>query len=467
MARKKIFRWLILIFVIIFLYNSFTSSAADIDYTVEYFEYKGELYPYTKTNQIVFYNSNGYEFTITFDKEVYCFASKFTWNGFSSSTICYFSHEPFSFINTYLSSDIYECNTSNSIYSNVYGGSFSLTPYSINIPYFVDPDGSLINNGWLPYFSGDTFVPIKSPIPVNTSGIVYEKSFSLLNPQASVTDGVLSASWQYIDFVPARGSVESMPLLLDLYITDLDTNVREMYSYPVKSSLPDANRLTFYDVTDCSLNLSLAQIDDLPTNFRVDSVHLTPYISVRMDYLDLVQTYKGQSSMIYLNYSGQFNGVVQVLPDTPFVPEPEPEDSGWGIFGLLSNFFSGFFSDFGAMLKNLFIPSSSDMQLLLEDMQVFFSEKFGFLWYPFDQAIQIVDAFSSGTADSEFQVPACTLNLGPGIGTVTMWHEQSIDLDPIGIAQYVRFFTSAIICCSVAMLAWKKFDEVFKGASVT
>lgn len=463
--RKKILKWSLIIFVIVFLFSSFSSDAEDLGgYTgySEYWEFNGEYYPYCLTEKFTAYDMSGIPIIYEFDKPVYAFAYR---NSAGNTRMLFSCMETF---NTYRLWGNSSANfTSN--YDTTHGYywmSDGINVSSIDIPYFsYTGKGSTFENAWGVYFTSEQFISIKPMIPINPIGVIPSPNFALFNPMANVVDGILSATWQngLLNYWPS--SFVDMPLLVDLCITDRDTGQKIYTSYPAKSTLPGADRLTMFDVEDYSLSFSLANIENLPANFTLEYIVLTPYYRVKIpDKTDLV-VYKGQSSMLLLGYDGVMNGVIQILPDTP-VPEPEPEDASWGIFGLLSNFFSGFFNDFGNMLKNLFIPSSSDMQLLLEDMQEFFSEKFGFLWYPFDQAIQIVDAFSSGTADSNFIIPACTLNLGPEIGTVTMWQEMEADLDPVGISQYVRFFTSAILCCGVAALAWKKFDEVFKGVPV-
>ena len=161
---------------------------------------------------------------------------------------------------------------------------------------------------------------------------------------------------------------------------------------------------------------------------------------------------KGQSSLIYLNYEGSFSGTVQVSPDDTIIPDNTEQN----IFVTLSNFFT----NFPQMLKSLFVPEAEDIQLLLSDMNDWFSERFGFIWYPFDLAIQVVSAFTMGEADSVIEIPAVTLNM---LGGVKLWDSFSVDFDSMGIFEYVRFFTSTILACSIADLAIVKWREWIGG----
>lgn len=465
--RKKILKWFLIIFVLVFLFNSFTSDAAadGFDFYPEYWLCDGNYYPYYRFQSFTCQTKSNETLAYYFDKPVYGFGYRN-----DDSIVLYFvCDEPFTYFTKNITTQV-QGSTINVKFASNYGCAYirvsSAVYVNVDIPLF---DGSNLPTNFIAkfceYFTSDIFVPIYPLVSIPPDGNLNDSNFALFNPRAQVQDGVLTATWQTSALTYWPSNYVDMPLLVDIVITDKDTNQRIYTSYPARSSLPDADRLTVFDVEDFKLSFSLAKIENLPTNFTIDYIVLTPYYRKELLALDGYSVYKGQSSMILLGIDGYFDGVIQILPDVP-IPDIEP-DEDLGLFALISNFFSGFFNNLKNLFKDLFIPSSSDMQILLEDMQEFFSEKFGFLWYPFDQAIQIVDAFSSGTADSEFQIPACTLNLGPGIGTVTMWNEQSVDLDPIGIAQYVRFFTSAIICCSVAMLAWKKFDEVFKGAPLS
>lgn len=449
MVCKKIFKWFVILFVIVFLFSSFTSSAAYTGY-VEYFQYDGTAYPYCLTSEINFSDASGNEYKVIFDRSVYCFAYRYK----TAQSIQFYSHEPFTYSNSYTGLQ----QTIDVMYDNSYHSNFSCSISEIDIPYFDISDSDVIR-AWQSYFAGDTFVQIVPPTPVSPDGAIPNKEFALFNPKASVVDGVLTATWSngLLNYWPH--DFYDMPLLIDLSITDNDTGQKLYTSYPAKSALPDADRLTYYDVQDYQLSFNLNKVENLPSNFTLNYIMLTPYYRVKVSGRDELVVYKGQSSMLILNYDGTLNGVVQIIPDTP-VPEPEPEDPSWGIFGLLSNFFGGFFTDFGNMLKNLFIPTEGQLTDLFDDMQTFFGDKLGFLWFPFDFVIEIADALGQGSADSVFVVPSIDVNI---LGGIHLYDGGSFDMDETGIFVYVRFFTSVVLACGLYGFSINKWNEFIKG----
>lgn len=162
--------------------------------------------------------------------------------------------------------------------------------------------------------------------------------------------------------------------------------------------------------------------------------------------------------MILINFDGTFNGVIQVLPDVPLPDIDEDED--YGLFALISNFFSGFFNNFGNMLKDLFIPTEAQLTELFNDMQIFFSDKLGFLWFPFEFVIEIAETLGQGSANSVFEVPPITINI---LGGIDLYGGGSFDMDETGIYSYVRIFTSIVLACSLFSFSMNKWYEFIKG----
>lgn len=168
--------------------------------------------------------------------------------------------------------------------------------------------------------------------------------------------------------------------------------------------------------------------------------------------------YVGLSSYITFTMDGESSAAIQIPVNTDM--ENAEENTEQGIFQSITNFFGGFFSNLINTVKSAVIPSGGDVLELLQEMNDWFSERFGFIWYPFDLAFDIVGAFALGEPDSTFTVPTVTLNM---FGGIKLWDEFKVDLDPLGILEYVRFFTSAIMCCSVAGLALNKWNEWIGG----
>lgn len=143
--------------------------------------------------------------------------------------------------------------------------------------------------------------------------------------------------------------------------------------------------------------------------------------------------------------------------------QEEANETSKGILGKITDFFDNFFTRLGDFFLGLIVPSSEDLSAFLDKMNDWFGSRLGFIWYPFDFAIQIVNAFALGDASTAFQVPACKLNI---LGTeYTIWNSISIDLDAFGIFTYVRYFTSTLLVCGVVRMAVNKWDEVIGGRS--
>lgn len=462
--RKKILKWFLILFVVVFFFSSFTSDAAEdgFDFYPEYWEINGQYYPYYRFESFTCQMNNGQTMAYYFDKPIYGFG--FRQNG--SIVLNFVCDEPFSYYTKNITTQI-QYATNNVPFDSKIGCAYTRLSSSmyanVDIPLF---DGSALPSNFVTkfyeYFISDAFVPIYPMTSINPIGVIPNQNFALFNPRASVIDGTLSATWQngLLNYWPS--SYVDMPVLVDLAITNKDTGQKIYTSYPAKSALPDADRITMYDVQDMGLSFSLAKIENLPTNFTLDYITLTPYYRQKVpDKADLV-VYKGQSSLILINYDGSFNGVIQVLPDVP-LPEPEPEDTSWNIFALLSNFFGNFFNNLGGMIKDLFIPTSEQMSLLWSDANSFFEEKLGFLWYPFDLALDIVDALSRGEAKNEITFPAFSLPINGGI---QVWDEMTFPIDQVGIFETVRLISSIVLCSGVAGLAYKKWDEWIGGHNV-
>lgn len=384
-------------------------------------------------------------------------------------------------------------NHSNS-YVYLYSVSISKSPFVIK-RFFVEKDNDTFNDtiqctsyrslavcsvseydvSYLPYItSADSFQFIcrefaysglvdnfKPATDVDYSLARNDMNYGLQNVKASCIDNQLTISWALPFSVP--DDVSSMPILIDLLIEDIEKGESGIYYYPATESI--YTRPSMCDVNDLSVSFDVGNIKDIPENFKIKSVSLTPYYVQHLEYLDMDITYKGQTSHVFLNYVGTDEKpiyqapVIQTPPDTEIIEEDMPTS----IFGAISNFFSGFFNNFGTMLKNLFIPTKEQFASLFNDMQSFFSEKLGFLWFPFDFAIEIVQAFTNGYQDSLFVVPPITINIMDGI---TLFEGGTFDMDAVGVFAYVRMLTSIILsCCTyeLASLKWREFIEGENG----
>lgn len=141
--------------------------------------------------------------------------------------------------------------------------------------------------------------------------------------------------------------------------------------------------------------------------------------------------------------------------------QEEANETSKNIFEKITDFFDNFFSRLGDFLLNIIVPTSEQLTEFLDRVNAWFSERLGFIWYPFSLAVDMVSALAGGAADTGFTVPAFKLSFQ---GTeYTIWGDFSVDLDAFGVFKYVRIFTSFIICGATVSLAVKKWDDWIGG----
>lgn len=162
---------------------------------------------------------------------------------------------------------------------------------------------------------------------------------------------------------------------------------------------------------------------------------------------------------MYFDENGEASQTVYQTPTDAF----EEEEAEKSIWNTITNFFGGFFKNLTDSLYNLVVPDADELMSLFQEMNDWFSERLGFIWYPFDLAIQVVNAFAFGEANGVFTVPGLTLNMFDG---VTLWNEFDVEIDQFGIFQYVRYFTSVLLVCGVVRMAIDKWDEWIGGHNI-
>lgn len=142
----------------------------------------------------------------------------------------------------------------------------------------------------------------------------------------------------------------------------------------------------------------------------------------------------------------------------------ESNETSKNIFDKISDFFNGFFDNLGNTVLGWIVPSSEQLTEFLNEVNAWFSERLGFIWYPFSLAIDMVTAFAGGESSSTFNIPALELSL---MGNkYKIWDSMNIDMDAFDIFKYVRYFTSVILVAGVVKLAYDKWDEWIGGHGV-
>ena len=105
------------------------------------------------------------------------------------------------------------------------------------------------------------------------------------------------------------------------------------------------------------------------------------------------------------------------------------------------------------------MPSSEEMSDLLGQLNDFFSEKFGFLYAPFDYLIQLVGCLTGSTGGTGLTLP------GFSIMGHEVWGDQTYDIasDPVAgkVLEYVRIGTGVLLGGWFIMYLQDFFKERF------
>lgn len=149
-----------------------------------------------------------------------------------------------------------------------------------------------------------------------------------------------------------------------------------------------------------------------------------------------------------------------ILEDQKQIMEEQAETTK-GIFAKITDFFDNFFSRLGDFIKGLIIPTSEELTAFLQEVNDWFSDRLGFIWYPFSLAVDLVTALAGGSADSQIIIPAFRLTVA-GV-EYTIWGDIPVNMDEMNIFRYVRFFTSALLAAGVVHMAIDKWDEWIGG----
>ena len=140
----------------------------------------------------------------------------------------------------------------------------------------------------------------------------------------------------------------------------------------------------------------------------------------------------------------------------------EQTETQKGMLSKMSEFFGGFFDNLKNAVIGLFVPSKEEMGSLFDRLMEFFNDTFGFLFYPFDFIVRLVELFLTSTNDN-------TSIVFPGFSImgVQVWETMEIDLAQYEVTRelfgYVRMVTGAIISFGFIEYLRKYFDKRFGG----
>ena len=140
----------------------------------------------------------------------------------------------------------------------------------------------------------------------------------------------------------------------------------------------------------------------------------------------------------------------------------EQTETQKGMLSKMSEFFGGFFDNLKNAVIGLFVPSQEEMGSLFDRLMQFFNDTFGFLFYPFDFIVRLVELFLTSTNDN-------TSVVFPGFSIMGMqvWETMEFDLAEYEVTRelfgYVRMVTGAIIAFGFIDYLRKYFDKRFGG----
>lgn len=130
-----------------------------------------------------------------------------------------------------------------------------------------------------------------------------------------------------------------------------------------------------------------------------------------------------------------------------------------GIFASIKEFFGSFFQNLINAVVGLFVPSVEEMGDLFDQLNQFFSDRFGFLYAPFDYMIKLMQVFLSSTGTTGLTLPGFTI-MG-----YEVWGDLTYDLssDPLvgTILGYVRIGTGTLLSGYFIMFLQQFFKERF------
>lgn len=403
-----------------------------------------EIKLYYSTNCL--YTSGGGEYYILTDKPVY-FCPLYNGN-FKYYKLL--SFEPFNYMQG--ATDISDTPSTSASKSTVNGVEFYVTTLmpSVSTSAFAFNNVNISDADLYRLFVSDEFEPVSKKFDYTYAN---DKPFILSDFTAEIVEDSVICNWgdlafdtmSYIPFPVTENSLVRFSYIL----------------YPREGS-GETRPIKFKQEKPISFNLHTytASLDDIGVteNYYLYKLMATPY------YYDDDNTentlYSGYTSCVYFDEEMQV--IKTYVEDGDYAEElPPGEDNvNMTIYERINSFFSSFFVKCGDMLKDLFIPTKEQIQSLFTDMENFFSDKLGFLWYPFDLAITIVETFTYGEADSMLTVPPITINI---LGGIDLFPGGQFDMDEVGIFPYVRIVTSILLACAVAGLAYNKWDEWIGG----
>lgn len=151
-----------------------------------------------------------------------------------------------------------------------------------------------------------------------------------------------------------------------------------------------------------------------------------------------------------------------VLEEKQLEEEKEQTETSKGILSAITDFFGSFFDNLIDSVIGIFVPSGEELSELFERLNQFFSDTFGFLYFPFEFFIELAQTFiDSRNSNTSLTFP------GFSIMGYQVWSDIAYDFTDnevaMNVVHYVQIVTSIILSVFLVMYLKDFFDKRFGG----
>lgn len=174
-----------------------------------------------------------------------------------------------------------------------------------------------------------------------------------------------------------------------------------------------------------------------------------------------INTNKSGYCLEFLTFENSINVTGEVFKEQTEAIE-QTHETQKSILSSVTDFFGSFFDNLIDSIISIFIPDSETMKGLFDRLNDFFSETFGFLYFPFDIFARFVSLFSiSSSSVTSITFP------GFSIMGFEVWPSIPYDLTSnelvVTVFGYVRIGTSIILIFAMINYLRNFFDKRFGG----
>lgn len=193
-----------------------------------------------------------------------------------------------------------------------------------------------------------------------------------------------------------------------------------------------------------------------------DTVQAAIYNSIYLGYFSsLSDTVSSEALQAIEDEIAKGNAQSSAQHEEQLEVEQEQAETQKGILNQVTDFFGNFFENLKDFIIGIFVPSAEEMAALIDELTTFFSDKFGFLYYPFDFIIHAFDALMSEGNGTVIIFP------GFSIMGYEVWPDIPVDIAENEIAmtffETVRMVNGFILSLSFINYLRNFFEKRFGG----